>query len=183
MLNTITTTRRGFMQLSTTSATLLVLGASAASLSGCSQPQAAPGFRVLRPGDLRLLQALAPVILSGSYPGTLAGQAPDTLLHALDRLVLTLQGYARGQLLMLFDALQVAPVRAAMGAPWADWADASPAAIDAFLQEWKTSRIQLKRMGYGSLCKLLCMCWYSQPATFVSSGYPGMPQKVLSPAE
>ncbi len=53
-----------------------------------------------------------------------------------------------------------------------------PADIEAFLQDWKTSRIQLKRMGYASLCKLVTMCWYSQPSTFAFSGYPGMPQRI-----
>ncbi|UZK04651.1 hypothetical protein GAY96_12405 [Venatoribacter cucullus] len=178
MLKTITTTRRGFMQLSASSAAVLTLGASIAGLTGCSKAPVASGYKVLRPGDIEILRALAPVILSGSYPGSLQDKAPDTLLHALDSLVLTLQDYARSQLVMMFDALQVAPVRLAMGAPWASWSEMPADDIEAFLHSWKTSRIQLKRMGYGSLCKLLTMCWYSQPATFALTGYPGMPQKI-----
>ena len=178
MLKKITTTRRGFMQLSATSAAALTLGSSLAALTGCSKTPSASGFNVLRDGDLEFLTALAPVILAGSYPGTLADQAPQRLLQALDNLVGTLQDYSRSQLLMLFDVMQVAPIRLAMGAQWGSWKDATPEDIDAFLQGWKTSNIQLKRMGYGSLCKLLCMCWYAQPETFALTGYPGAPKKI-----
>ena len=72
MLNTITTSRRGFMQLSATSAAALTLGASVAGLTGCSKVPTANGYKVLRPGDIEILRAVAPVILSGSYPGSLA---------------------------------------------------------------------------------------------------------------
>src|SRR5690606_17454634 len=162
MLKTITTTRRGFMQLSASSAAALTLGASVAGLTGCSKVPAADGLKVLRPGGIEILRAVAPVILSGSYPGSLAADGEAALLRALDTLVLTLQDYARSQLEMLFDALQVAPVRLAMGAPWASWSEMPADDIEAFLHSWKTSRIQLKRMGYASLCKLVTMCWYSQ---------------------
>lgn len=178
MLKTITTTRRGFMQLSASSAAVLTLGASIAGLTGCSKAPVASGYKVLRPGDIEILRAVAPVILSGSYPGSLAADGEAVLLRSLDKVVLTLQDYARGQLVMMFDALQVAPVRLAMGAPWASWSEMPADDIEAFLHSWKTSRIQLKRMGYASLCKLVTMCWYSQPSTFAFSGYPGMPQKI-----
>ena len=173
MLNTITTNRRGFMQLSATSAAALTLGASVAGLTGCSKVPAANGYKVLRPGDIEILRAVAPVILSGSYPGSLAADGEAVLLRSLDKVVLTLQDYARSQLVMLFDALQVAPVRALMGAPWTGWSDMPAADIEAFLQDWKT-----RRMGYASLCKLVTMCWYSHPSTFAFSGYPGMPQRI-----
>ncbi|WP_430460576.1 twin-arginine translocation signal domain-containing protein [Thalassolituus sp. LLYu03] len=178
MLQKITTTRRGFMQLSATSAAALTVGGSLAALTGCSKAPAANGYKVLRDGDLEFLTALAPVVLASSYPGTLETQAADRLLHALDRLVGTLQDYSQSQLLMLFDVMQVAPIRVAMGAQWGRWSDASASDIETFLQDWKTSKLQLKRMGYGSLCKLLCMCWYSQPETFAQTGYPGAPQKI-----
>lgn len=166
------------MQLSATSAAALTIGGSLAALTGCGKAPAASGYKVLRPGDLEFLSALAPAILVDSYPGTLGDQAQERLLKALDRLVGTLQEYSRGQLLMLFDVMQVAPLRAAMGAPWGSWSEASVADVDAFLNGWKNSGLQLKRMGYGSLCKLVAMCWYSQPETFVSSGYPGAPKKI-----
>lgn len=176
----ITTTRRGFMQLSATSAALLTVGASFASLTGCSKAPSAQGYKVLRAGDIEFLSAIAPVILAGSYPGELDfTKAQATLLKATDNLVVTLQEYAQGQLMMLFDVMQSAPLRVAMDAPWANWSEATPQQVDHFLESWKTSMIPLKRMGYASLVKILCMCWYSQPATFATSGYPGMPKREL----
>lgn len=174
----ITTTRRGFMQLGTASAAALTLGGSLAALTGCSKAPAASGYKVLRDGDIPFFTAIAPVMLNKSYPGTLADQAPERLLHSLDELMSTLQDYAQSQLLMLLDVMQVAPLRAVMGAPWASWEQTSHDDIDAFLQSWKDSSLQLKRMGYGSLCKLVSISWYSQPETFAASGYPGPPKKI-----
>lgn len=174
----INTTRRGFMQLSASSAAALTVGGSLAALTGCSKAPAASGFTTLRDGDVQFFTAIAPVILDKSYPASLGDAAPERLLKSLDQLIGTLQEYAQSQLLMLLDVMQVAPLRAAMGAPWANWDQVSHEEIDAFLQSWKSSSIQLKRMGYGSLCKLLCICWYSQPETFVSTGYPGPPKKI-----
>lgn len=177
---TLATTRRGFMQLSATSAAALSMGGALASLTGCSKAPAASGYKVLRSGDIEFLNALAPVILSGSYPGSLGEQAAQRLMQSLDKLIGTLQEYAQSQLMLLLDVMQVAPIRVAMGAQWSSWADASAADIEAFLENWKTSNIQLKRMGYGSLAKLFTMCWYRQPETFVFSGYPGPPKHIIS---
>ena len=176
----IATTRRGFMQLSATSAAILAAGASFASLTGCTKAPVANGYKVLRSSDFEFISAIAPVILSDSYPGVLGPEkGRELLLKAVDNLVMTLQEYAQGQLVMMFDVMQSAPLRVAMDAPWSTWSEAKPEDIERFLQGWKTSMIPLKRMGYGSLVKVLTMCWYSQPETFVSSGYPGMPKREL----
>lgn len=172
------TSRRGFMQLGATSAALLTIGASTAVLTGCSKVPAATGFKVLRPGDIEFLSALAPVILSNSYPGVLGADAQQRLMQALDSILLTLQDYARSQLVMLLDAMQVGIARVAMGAPWSNWSQVSAEKIEAFLIEWRSSRIELKRMGYASLCKLFSMSWYKLPENFAVIGYPGMPQRI-----
>lgn len=176
----ITTSRRGFMQLSATSAAVLAVGASFASLTGCTKAPVANGYKVLRSNDFEFLTAIAPVVLGDSYPGVLGPEkGRELLLKAVDNLVVTLQEYAQSQLVMMLDVMQSAPLRVVMDAPWATWSEATTADIEGFLHGWKTSMIPLKRMGYGSLVKVLAMCWYSQPETFISSGYPGMPRRVL----
>lgn len=175
----ITTTRRGFMQLSASSAAALTVGASFVSLSGCSKVPAAAGFKTLRPGDIEFLSAIAPVILNGSYPGPLGNKAEERLMHSLDRLIGTLQEYARSQLVLMLNMMQYPPIRIFAGARWKDWNEMSHADIEAFLDEWKLSLIELKRMGYGSLCKLFAICWYREPENFALSGYPGMPKRVI----
>lgn len=177
MLN-LHTSRRGFMQLSATSAALLTIGASTAALTGCSKVPPAEGFKTLRAGDIEFLAALAPVVLAGGYPGALGAEAQQRLMLSLDDTILTLQDYARSQFVMLLDAMQVAIARVAMGAPWSNWSQVSPEQIDAFLNEWRSSRIELKRMGYASLCKLLSMSWYKLPENFAAIGYPGMPMRI-----
>ena len=177
----IKTTRRGFLQLGAASATALTLGASLASLSGCSRAPSASGFTILRTDDLALLAALAPAVLHGSYPGPLAEQAESKLLSALDALISTLQEYAQSQLLMLFDVLNYAPTRFLLGAPSNDWSTLSTSEINRFLDDWQHSTLALKRMGHSGLIKLMSMCWYSLPDNFLASGYPGMPTRVLSP--
>jgi len=108
------TSRRGFLQLSASSAAALTVGASLAG-TGCSKVPAAEGYKLLRAGDIEFLSALAPVILNKSYPGTLAADAPVRLTQALDTLIGTLEDYSRSQLIQLLDVMQVAPIRAAMG--------------------------------------------------------------------
>lgn len=176
----ITTTRRGFLQLGMTGSAALVIGSGVAGLTGCSKQQTpASGYKVLRDKDLYFLGAMAPAILTtGAYPGPLAGQARERLLKKLDSILVTLQEYSRGQLIMMFDLMHAAPTRLAVGAPWHPWEEATVEEADAFLNSWKNSPLQIKRMGYSGLCKLIAMSWYSQPEIFTVSGYPGAPQKI-----
>ena len=79
---TLSTSRRGFMQLGATSMAVLSLGAGFASLSGCTKAPAQTGYKILRAGDLEFFSALAPVVLSGSYPSSLSTEAAQArLLH------------------------------------------------------------------------------------------------------
>lgn len=174
---TFKTSRRGFLQLSATGSAMLALGGGAASLSGCSQQPAAEGYRHLRHADVAFFSALAPIILAGSYPGSLGEQAERMVLLSLDEKINSLHYYARQELMTLLNIMQVAALRVMVGAPWADWPNAQPEDIEAFLEHWRNSRLNLKRMGYGSLCKLMCMSWYVLPENFHSTGYPGMPKK------
>src|SRR5690554_2862130 len=83
----LSTTRRGFMQLSATSAAFLAAGASFASLTGCTKAPVASGYKVLRNTDFEFITAIAPVVLGGSYPGVLGPEkAPEVLLKAVDNL-------------------------------------------------------------------------------------------------
>ena len=52
---------------------------------------------------------------------------------------------------------------------------------EAFLESWRDSWLPIKRMGYQGLCKLITICWYSQPENYALSGYPGPPVKVPYP--
>lgn len=172
------TTRRGFMQLSAGAAATLTLGSSLALMSGCSS-QPAEGLKFLSADDADFLAALTPVIMADSYPGQLTlEQARARQVAALDRLIGTLQQHAQSQLKQLLLVMSSAPLRLAMGAPFTNWREATPEQVEEFLLNWRDSNLQLKRMGYASLCKLQCMCWYAMPENYIASGYPGPPQKI-----
>lgn len=177
------TTRRGFLQLGLMGTATLALGSTVATLTGCSAPlEKDSEYKFLKPNDREFFAALIPVVLNKSFPGELdhAAGIKRTLL-ALDDLIYTLQYHNRIQMRQLFDALSMAPIRVAAGAYWADWKDMGPQQIDEFLIGWRDSSIQLKRMGYVSLSKLIGISWYSQPESFVTTGYPGPPIKIPTP--
>ncbi|MFY9180001.1 MAG: hypothetical protein WAO12_09540 [Venatoribacter sp.] len=176
---TLETSRRGFMQLGATSMAVLTMSAGFASLTGCTKSPMPEGYKILRQNDIDFLSALAPVMLSDSYPGNMEPEvAKELLMKSLDRLIGTLQEYARSQLELLLMTMQSGPIRIFADAQWADWKDATTEDVEGFLQGWKHSWIPLKRMGYSSLCKIFAMCWYMNPETFASTGYPGMPKKI-----
>lgn len=177
------TTRRGFLQLGLMGTATLALGSTVATLTGCAtRLEQNSSFKFLRPNDREFFAALIPVVLDKSFPGELDEDAAirRTLL-ALDDLIYTLQYYNRDQMRMMFNALSMAPIRVLAGASWTDWKDMSPEQVNDFLVDWRDSSIQLKRMGYVSLSKLIGISWYSQPESFITTGYPGPPIKIPTP--
>jgi hypothetical protein len=181
---TLFTTRRGFLQLGLMGAAALILGSAVASLTGCSPPlETNSEYKFLKPNDRELLAALIPVVLSDSFPGELNHDAAmKRMLLALDDLIHTLQYHNRNQMRQLFDALAMAPIRVVAGASWANWKDMTSDQVNDFLIDWRDSIIQPKRNGYVGLSKLIGICWYAQPESFASIGYPGPPTKIATPA-
>ena len=179
----LTTSRRGFLQLGLMGTATLALGSTVATLAGCTSPlEQNSEYKFLQPNDREFFTALIPVVLSKSFPGELShDEAMKRILLALDDLIYTLQHHNRIQMRQLFDALSFAPIRIAAGASWANWKDMSPEQVNDFLIDWRDSMIPPKRMGYASLSKLIGMCWYSQPESFVNTGYPGPPTKIPTP--
>lgn len=176
------TTRRGFLQLGMMGTATLALGSTIATLSGCTSSQEArpnSEFKFLNASDREIFKALGPAVLSHGFPGELTHDAAmNRLLLALDDLMFSLQYHNKTQMRQLFDALSIAPLRVIAGAPWADWKDMEEKEVNDFLIGWRSSRLQLKRLGYVALSKLISICWYSQPESFVSTGYPGPPTKI-----
>ena len=175
--------RRGFMKLSASSAAALSVGSSLAMMTGCSrQPDSNSGYTFLTAADVEFINAIAPVILLQAYPASLPlPEAQVRLTRKLDELINTLGEFSKAQLAQLFSIMSSAPLRLAVSAPVGGWKDAPAADIESFLNSWKDSSLAIKNMGYASLCKLVTMCWYSQPESFTASGYPGPPKKIPMP--
>jgi hypothetical protein len=177
------TTRRGFLQLGLMGTATLALGSTVATLTGCSSPlEKNSEYKFLQRTDREFFAALIPVVLNKSFPGELKyDDAIKRTLLALDDLIYTLQYHNRIQMRQLFDALAMAPIRVVAGAAWADWKDMRPKQVDDFLTSWRDSMIQPKRNGYVALSKLIGISWYSQPESFIATGYPGPPTKIPTP--
>ncbi|MDF0734092.1 twin-arginine translocation pathway signal protein [Pseudomonas entomophila] len=152
----------------------LSLGASAflatASLVGCSPQSPAQGYRALRDDDLPLLSVLIPVVLAGT------AATADPVLHSLDRKLAALSPEMLKLTRQLFDVLSLPFTRGPLTGVWGGWASASPEQVEAFLQRWQGSSLNLLRMGHASLLQLLLMAWYECPQAWPACGYPGPPK-------
>ena len=79
------------------------------------------------------------------------------------------------ELRKLFDLLNFAPTRIALGRVWSDWPSVSTADADAVLRRWRDSRIGLLNNGYIALTKIGNVAFYGHEDHWHLSGYPGPP--------
>ncbi|MDR2306242.1 MAG: hypothetical protein LBE53_03455 [Paucimonas sp.] len=152
----------------------LSLGASlflgTASLVACAKQTPAGDYRALREDDLPMLLALVPVVLAGT-------QAPaDRVLHSLDQKLAALSPAMLKLTRQLFDVLALPLTRGPLTGVWGGWSSASDADVEAFLERWRNSSLDLLRQGHASLLQLLLMAWYECPEAWAACGYPGPPK-------
>jgi len=183
----LSTSRRGFLQLSLTSSISLSLASGLVSTlvpalvpakAEASESTEKLEYRFLTPSSAEFLAALFPVVLAKT---SLNKDENNALLMALDKMIFQFNAFNQKQMQQLFDVMAYAPVRFVAGAPWANWPEASHEDIQSFLVGWRDSRFELKRMGYLSLCKLINLCWYARKESFAQTGYPGPPVKIPTP--
>ena len=184
----LTTSRRGFLQLGLAASTSLALASSIAKASTSLSPEQKnrPAKQVNEQAEYRFLDAGAAQFFTALLPVILAKNSLDKatskqMLYALDDLIFHFNAFNQKQMQQLFDVMAFAPLRLVAGAPWASWSEATPEAIQAFLEDWRDSRFELKRMGYLSICKVINLCWYARQESFASIGYPGPPTKIPMP--
>ena len=164
--------RRGLLKFSLGATAFLATAGLGASLSGCSAQTPASGFIALRENDLPILHALIPVVLAG----TQAADNREALLHGLDNKLAALSPAMLELTRQLFDVLAMAVTRGPLTGIWGSWDNASSVQIEAFLQRWQDSSLNLLRMGHASLLQLLHMAWYELPDSWAHCGYPGPPK-------
>lgn len=154
------------------SATLATVGMTA-TLSGCSSAQPGNGFSVLRDSDLPVVGAIMSALV-GPHPAL----DQDTLRAAIQQLDTTLSwtsSAVQGQVQDLLGMLSMPLTRGPLTGIWGSWDTASPADVQAFLQRWRDSRLDMLRQGHSALSQLLLMAWYATPASWAAAGYPGPP--------
>jgi len=143
---------------------------STASLVGCSAQTPAAGYQVLRDDDLPALLALIPVVLAGT------AASDQQVLHSLDHKLAALSPEMLKLTRQLFDVLNLPLTRGPLTGVWGSWDQATGGQIEAFLQRWQDSSLNLLRMGHASLLQLLQMAWYECPQAWAACGYPGPPR-------
>lgn len=165
--------RRAVLKLGLGASAFLAVAGLGASLSGCSQATPANGFAVLRDSDLAFLRALVPVMLAGSTDAmpVAVEQTLQGLDSSLDHLSAPMLKLTR----QLFDVLTLPITRGPLTGVWGSWQQASPQQIEAFLQRWQGSSLNLLRQGHASLLQLVLMAWYGRPQAWAHCGYPGPP--------
>jgi hypothetical protein len=125
-----------------------------------------------------IIAALVPAILAGALPES--GEARQkAIAQTVDGVGVAIGGLsaaAQKELSELFALLGISPVRVLLAGLWPRWEEASPAEIAAFLQGWRTSRLELLRSAYAALHDLVLGAWYGNPDAWESVGYPGPPE-------
>jgi hypothetical protein len=137
-------------------------------------------FTVLDARARSIVAAIVPVLLDGALPvPTGADAAQAQTIFNVDQAIAGLPPAARRQVEQLFALLAFAPTRCLVAGVWSPWPQASPAAITAFLTQWKNSRFALLQSAYGALHQLITAAWYGSPSAWPAIGYPGPPSLEL----
>lgn len=165
---------------------LLVYGLSGgAALAGAGLVGLAPAGGVLADtgyaygflgeADRAVLAAVVPVLLAGAMPE--AGREAGVLatVRGVDQAILYLPERTRAELRQLFDLLGGKLGRVVLAGVWADWPQADAKSVDAFLNDWRASYVELLRAAYAGLHDLTMAVWYGNPEAWPSIHYPGPP--------
>jgi hypothetical protein len=169
--------RRSFLKLGVMGSLAFGTVGLSAGLAGCHRQveASAQGFKFLRDADLKLFRALIPVITRGTLPED--GKAREArvvdILHRVDLGCWHLNAPGQGELLKLFDLLNMGVTRRLAAGVSLPWDHASEDDVDAFLNRWRSSFIGPFNAGYRVLTKLVAVSNYSIAAVWPSAGYPG----------
>lgn len=128
--------------------------------------------------DRIVLEVLIPVFVSGlSISDKVSlNEAIQNIESAIIRLPIRTQVELRelfGLLASVFGRLMLANV-------WLNWQSASAESVDKFLAEWRNSSIDLLKIAYKGLHKLIVGSVYAEQGVWSAIGYAGPPQISLS---
>ena len=172
------TTRRSFLKIGVAGALLLAAGGAAYRWT---QPAAAPHKFILDNDALAVLAAVIPAMLGPVLPADAASRAAAVQATAgrVRDAILGLPTATQKEVQDLFGLLALGPARRLLAGVSGGWAQAEPQQVEAFLQSWRTHRLQTLQVAYMAMHDLIFGAWYADPATWASIGYPG-PLKELA---
>lgn len=129
-------------------------------------------FQFLNNDDLIVLEVLIPVFvnqLTANHASIL------TILQNIDSTIIRLPVKTQTELRELFDLLSSALGRLAMANVWLNWQMASKNSINEFLTEWRNSHLDLLKVAYKGLHKIIVGSSYAEASTWQAIGYAGPP--------
>jgi TAT (twin-arginine translocation) pathway signal sequence len=124
-----------------------------------------------------ILGAIAPVILAGAWPADAAQRstALASVTVGVKEVIAAFPPAVRSEVSDLFRLLDIRIARRLLAGVSTSWRDADPAAVKAFLERWRWSRIALLQTGYFALHDLVLGAWYANESAWALLGYPGPP--------
>ncbi|MDX1452753.1 MAG: hypothetical protein R3183_09365 [Oleiphilaceae bacterium] len=177
--------RRQLIKRGAMGSLVLASASSASFLSGCASKIVKPPFNTqehavyqfLNRDDVLMISAIAPVIIDTHWPSEAepAKAARDTLLQRVDTFITRLGDHNMHEIRQLFDLLNQRITRGLTTGLWAPWPQQEPAAIENFLNDWKSSRFALFNNAYNALTDIIGFSWYSAPQHSTAFGYAGPP--------
>ena len=172
--------RRAFLKVGVGASLVLAVGGG---VYRAMQPPRAAAPPFVLDGEARaVLLAIVPAMLAGALtpgpgpgPGLNHASDVDDVIARVQAAILALPLASQKEVQDLFGLLALAPARRLLTGIAGPWAQAAPAAVQAFLQDWRVSQFGMLRAGYGALQNLVMAAWYAAPVSWVAIGYPGPP--------
>lgn len=161
------TTRRGFLQLAGTSASLVALAQLRALPAAAAT---APGGAFFDAGDTEILTQVVERLVASDAPDAPTVRGTRTIA-TIDRLCGALDASVTGPLPWLLRAVEFGPILFEWTPSRFTHLDAERQ--DACLRGWMTSRLALRRQGFQALRNLAFLGYYAQPAVWSGIGYAG----------
>ena len=148
---------------------MALLGTAAALI----QPGLVRG--ALTPAGREVFRAVGLGVLDKTLPDQMAAKnaALTGLLNRCDVLISALAPHAQAELSQLLSILASSVGRRALAGLSDPWDTASPAAIQAALQDMRLSGLAVRQQAYAALHDITAGAYFSEPATWSMLGYPG----------
>ncbi len=143
-----------------------------------SAAPAPKGMSLIKEHD-HMLRAIASSLLGSALPADAPARAAELarVLTAIGALTDNLPPSTCKEIGDLFGLLALKPARAVLGYS-GDWVEADAPQISQFLYGLRESTMALKRQAYFALHDLVLGSFYSEPKTWISTGYPGPPKLI-----
>jgi hypothetical protein len=137
------------------------------------------GLRVFSDAEYAVLEALAPRLV-GSLPGWPSVQEVGVAL-AVDRIAERTEPSVQAELKQLLGLFDNALAGFLFGGRTVPFTALDAAAQDRVLEEWRDSRLAIRRTGYNALRTLVLAAYYQSSLTWKPLGYPGPESSFFSP--